>query len=50
MVVRAGTRNTPGDRTARHQLVAYAKPHCGEALAHYLWRRRSRLPHMVYGI
>ena len=47
LVVRAGIKNTPDDRTAHLQLAAYAKQHCGEAMVHYLWRRRSRLPQMI---
>ena len=47
LVVRAGIRNTPDDCTAHLQLVAYAKQHCGEAMVHYLWRRRNRLPQMI---
>ena len=37
----------PDDRTAHLQLAAYAKQHCGEAMVHYLWRRRSHLPQMI---
>ena len=47
VVVRSGIRNMPDDRTAHLQLAAYAKQHCGEAMVHYLWRRRSHLPQMI---
>ena len=47
LVVRAGFRNTPDDRSAHVQLAAYAKQHCGEAMVHYLFRRRNRLPQLI---
>ena len=43
LVVRTGIRNTVDDETAHLQLAEYAKEHCGEAMVHYLWRRRHKL-------
>ena len=47
LVVRAGVRNTDDNRNAWMQLVAYAKLHCGEAMVHYLWKKRGILPAMI---
>ena len=47
LVVRCGVRNTPDNRNAWMQLVAYAKAHCGEAMVHYLWKKRANLPTML---
>ena len=47
LVVRAGLRNTPDNRKAHLQLASFAKQHCGEAMVHYLFRRRSQLPQMI---
>ena len=47
LVVRSGIRNTADNRKAHLQLVAYAKAHCGEAVVHYLWKRRQQLPGMI---
>ena len=47
LVVRANIRNTPDDRSAHIRLAAYAKQHCGDAMVHYLFRRRQRLPTMI---
>ena len=47
LVVRAGVRNDVDDQTAHLQLAAYAKKHCGEAMVHYLWKRRNVLRRMI---
>ena len=47
LVVRAGLRNTADDRQAHLRLAAHAKAHCGEAVVHYLWKKRHQLPAMI---
>ncbi len=47
LVVRAGVRNTADDRRAHLQLASFAKQHCGEAMVHYLFRRRHQLPGLI---
>ena len=47
LVVRANIRNTPDNRKAWAQLVAYAKAHCGASMVHYLWKRRNQLTSMI---
>jgi hypothetical protein len=47
LVVRAGVKNSSDDQEAHLRLAAYAKQHCGEAMVHYLFRRRQQLPKMI---
>ena len=47
LVVRSGVRNTDDDKRAHLRLGAFAKQHCGEAMVHYLFRRRQQLPKMI---
>jgi hypothetical protein len=47
LVVRADVRNTADNQKAHLRLVAYAKAHCGEAVVHYLWKRRHQLSSMI---
>ena len=47
LVVRANIRNTPDNRKAWAQLVAYAKAHCGSNMVQYLFKRRHQLSHMI---
>ena len=50
LVVRVGVRSTPDSRSADVQLASYAKQHCGEAMAHALWRRRHQLANLIDGV
>ena len=47
LVVRSRVRNITESRNAWMQLVSYAKAHCGEAMVHYLWKKRALLPTMI---
>ena len=47
LVVRTGIKNTPDNRNAWMQLAHYAKMNCGEAIYHYLWKRRHMLSSMI---
>ena len=47
LVVRTGIRNSPDNRQAHLSLVQYAKTHCGAAMVHYLWKKRSQLPQII---
>ena len=47
LVVRTGIKNTPDNRSGWMQLAHHAKENCGEAIYHYLWKRRHILPSMI---
>ena len=47
LVVRAGVRNTPDDRTADQQLALFAKKHAGQAMVEYLFKRRNTLNSLI---
>ena len=47
LVVRSGVRNSDDDKTAHLQLAAFAKEHAGEAMVHYLFKKRFVLPRMI---